>query len=94
MERYKKEFLILAHDKSIYHETRIIKSTICGCFHCEKTFKPERIEKWTDEDSKIGRTAECPYCGIDSVIGDDFPVYNKEFLSQMNKLWFQNSNLD
>jgi len=42
----------------------------------------------TDENSDKGRTALCPFCGIDSVLGDDFPIQNNEFLSQMNKHWF------
>lgn len=33
----------------------------CGCFHCVRFFKPEDI-KWESGQ------AECPYCGIDSVL--------------------------
>jgi len=86
MEKYDKAFLVLAHDRSIYHEKRINESTLCGCFHCERTFKPDEVDNWTDENSGKERTSQCPFSGIDSVLGDDFQIYNIEFLSQMKKL--------
>ena len=87
--KYSKEFLKQAHKKSIYHETKILNSNLCGCFYCKGTFEPKKILEWTDEDSKKGKTAMCPNCGIDSVLDDEFPIEDKEFLNQMNKLWFQ-----
>jgi acetone carboxylase gamma subunit len=40
----------------------------------------------------MGTTALCPYCGIDSVIGDKsgFPI-TKEFLEKMYQHWFGTS---
>jgi len=37
----------------------------------------------------IPRTAECPFCHTDSVIGDafSFPI-TKDFLKKMKKRWF------
>ncbi|MFT6001236.1 MAG: hypothetical protein ACI81P_003705 [Neolewinella sp.] len=88
MKRYSNEFLKLAHKKSIYHETKIVKSNLCGCFYCKETFEPKTISDWTDEGSNKGRTAMCPKCGIDSVLDDEFPIEDNEFLNQMNKFWF------
>jgi hypothetical protein len=87
--KYSNEFLKNAHKKSIYHETKIINSKLCGCFYCKKNFEPEKILEWTDKNSKKGKTAICPNCGIDSVLADEFPIEDQLFLNQMNELWFQ-----
>lgn len=87
--KYSINFLKRAHKESIYHESRILKSKLCGCFYCKETFEPNKILEWTDEGSKKGKTAMCPSCGIDSVLDDEFPIENIDFLIQMNRLWFQ-----
>ena len=59
-----------AHKKSSRHREEIRSSEICGCFYCLSIFNPSEIEDWTDDDeNKLGQTALCPKCGIDSVIG-------------------------
>ncbi len=74
-----------AHVHSSKHRFEILTSTLCGCFYCEKTFQADEIVDWTDDD----QTAQCPKCGIDSVIGSasGFPI-NAEFLHQMREYWF------
>jgi Zn finger protein HypA/HybF involved in hydrogenase expression len=76
---------VKAHDHSEY-QTEILKSDICGCFRCLKTFTPDQIDQWH------GELALCPMCGIDSVIGSasGFPI-EKEFLSKMHDFWFSPS---
>jgi hypothetical protein len=37
-----------------------------GCFYCLKTFDVSDIKEYTDK----GKTAICPHCHIDSVVGD------------------------
>lgn len=78
--------LKLAHDYCINHKTELKKDKICGCFYCFKIFNPNEIEEWID-DSK--GTALCPYCGIDSVIGESsgFPI-TEDFLKEMHDRWF------
>jgi hypothetical protein len=79
-----------AHKRSIRHRAEIEASTVCGCFHCRKTFAPREINDWTDTSNpKAEQTALCPRCGIDSVIGDKsgFDI-TPEFLNRMNKAWF------
>ena len=88
MEKYNKKFLQKAHGASIYHEAKIRNSKICGCFYCKRTFDAKEIIEWTDEGAKKDRTAICPYCIIDSVIDDEYPIEDKEFMDQMNKHWF------
>ena len=76
-----------AHDCSIRNKEQIEKSEQCGCFNCGKIFPSSEIVDYLPDEG--GQTALCPYCGIDSVIGDasGFPV-TKEFLKKMNKRWF------
>lgn len=80
------EDCIKAHKKSINHKLQIEKEPICGCFYCLKLFNPQEIVHWIPDQTG---TAECPYCGVDSVIGtnSDYPL-TVEFLKKMNEYWF------
>ena len=80
------EDLELAHKKSIRHRTQIEASDKCGCFYCKKTFAPQEITDWVDDND----TALCPYCGIDSVIGNASGyTIEAEFLEKMHQYWFK-----
>ncbi len=80
-----------AHHHSSNHREEILSSRECGCFHCGQGFSPSQITEWTDstDEDTEGTTAMCPFCGIDSVIGDQsgFPVKDA-FLLELNKHWF------
>jgi hypothetical protein len=80
---------VAAHRHSIRHRREILASETCGCFYCLAVFAPGKVVGWTDETEGVGRTALCPHCGIDSVIGSasGYPV-TREFLSQMHGHWF------
>ena len=77
-----------AHRHSIKHRSEIIKSLMCGCFYCLRTYPHESIETWLEEGDG---TALCPECSIDSVIGDasGFDVTDPAFLLAMNAFWFE-----
>lgn len=77
--------IITAHEHCTHHKEDIKRSSLCGCFYCLQTFTSETISVWIDE----GTTALCPYCGVDSVIGEysGYPI-TKEFLAEMKKHWF------
>lgn len=77
---------IVAHEYSINHKESLQNDSICGCFYCLKIFAPTEITEWLKD--KKG-TAICPYCGIDSVIGESsgYPI-TQEFLTKMQKYWF------
>ena len=53
------------HKSSFWNKDLLKKHDVCGCFYCKKIFKTDEIYWWIDDD----KTAMCPYCGIDSVIG-------------------------
>ncbi|MBO5934133.1 MAG: cytoplasmic protein [Clostridia bacterium] len=78
--------IIKAHDFCTNNKKSLTNDSTCGCFYCLKIFNPNEITEWI-EDSK--GTAVCPYCGVDSVIGESsgYPV-TKNFLAEMNKYWF------
>jgi hypothetical protein len=74
-----------AHRFCRHNRKDLENDTICGCFYCLKIFNPNEIDEWWDDDD----TAVCPYCGIDSVIGENSGFSVTElFLKGMNKEWF------
>ena len=87
MRKGKKDSLVEAHRFSSNNKEKLKKDDKCGCFYCLNIFSPSDIEEWLDCD--IGHTALCPYCGIDSVIGESsgYPI-TKEFLKKMQDKWF------
>jgi hypothetical protein len=77
-----------AHQASSRHRPQIENSKRCGCFYCRKTFTPADIKEWIPEANNA-ETAICPFCGIDSVIGDASGYeLTDEFLWAMHKHWF------
>lgn len=88
------EDYIEAHKHSNNHMEQLKKDKVCGCFYCLKIFSPQEIEDWliSNGESNLADkygTARCPYCSVDSVIGESsgYPI-TEEFLSKMNKYWF------
>jgi hypothetical protein len=74
-----------AHTHSAHHREEVENSTECRCFYCLTPFQPSTIDEWVDGD----QTALCPWCGIDSVLGDasGLPL-TYEFMLEMHKRWF------
>ena len=84
------DLLKAAHTKSIRHRGEVLASKTCDCFYCQVVFEAEEIKEWIDEQwHPKGATALCPFCGIDSVIGDASGYeLTPEFLADMHKHWF------
>ena len=80
--------VILTREHVWRNYPKIKDDKICGCIYCLKIFKPSEIDDWTMEPNG-GHTALCPYCNIDSVIGESsgYPI-TEEFLNKMNEYWF------
>lgn len=86
----KDEELEKAHRYSSNNKPDLQHDKICGCFCCLEIFDPKKVEYMqADNDCDRLGTAVCPYCGVDSVIGESsgFPI-TKEFLQEMQKKWF------
>lgn len=81
-----KKDIIAAHEYCTNNKESLRVDSVCGCFYCLEIYSPTEIEEWI-KDTK--GTALCPYCGIDSVIGESsgYPI-TKEFLRKMQKHWF------
>jgi hypothetical protein len=83
-----------AHHHAIRNQKEIENSEACGCFYCLKTFTKSEIQEWTDwscdtDEHPHTLTAICPFCCVDSVIGDKSGLpLTPEFLSQMKRRWF------
>jgi len=91
---YTEDYLRAAHNASFHNKAHLSVSKTCGCFYCLKTFDPVLISWWTDQPandpaSEDIATGWCPFCNIDSVLGDGsgFPITNN-FLKQMNEHYF------
>jgi hypothetical protein len=39
-----------AHDHSSRHRTEILASTLCACFYCGRSFGPDEILEWVDNN--------------------------------------------
>jgi len=67
------------------HRGEIEASRLAGCFHCLEVYPAGQVAHWIDG----GRTALCPRCGKDSVLGDRIGVAMKRpFLEKMQARWF------
>ena len=82
-----KEDIIAAHEFCTGNKKQLKKDSLCGCFYCLKIFDPKEIDFWIKD--KKGKAAICPYCRIDSVIGQSsgYPI-TEDFLSKMKDHWF------
>lgn len=80
----KNKAIIQAHKFSSNHKVQLEVDQNCGCFYCLKIFNSREITDWIDND-----TAICPYCMIDSVMGESsgYPI-TYEFLEAMYQYWF------
>lgn len=87
MTKAEEDELLLAHDRSFKNMASLKKDQLCGCFDCLKTFRASEIKEVIPERGG-GKTACCPYCGMDAVLGESsgFPI-TEEFLKKMNKYW-------
>ena len=74
---------------SIRNEESIRKSNLCGCFHCISIFPVADVKLSEMMVEKDGfKTAICPICGIDAVLGDTSVEITAELLEAMNGLYF------
>lgn len=71
---------------SIRNKSLVEKSTNCGCYHCGKIFSASDVVEWVDREDPP--TALCPFCGIDSVLGDYSIELTPELLAEWKRYWF------
>ena len=74
---------------SIRNEESILKSDFCGCFHCISILAATDVKSSEMMVEKDGfKTAICPICGIDSVLGDASVEISAELIESMNEYYF------
>ena len=84
--KYELNYIKSVHKYCSNHKSELDKSILCGCFYCCQTFQTNEIMDWIED--KDDSTALCPKCGIDSVLSDEHPIKDYDFLKQMNSYWF------
>ena len=88
---------------SFQNRAEVERSESCACFHCYARFKPTEIRYWTDSDDPDwgdsgagepdlarypGKTATCPFCKFDSVIGSASGCdLTEDFLRSLHDYW-------
>ncbi len=72
--------VISAHKHSYNNEKSILLSKNCICFYCKQSFAKDTVIDWIETNEE--KTALCPFCGIDAVIGDasNIPIMESEFI--------------
>jgi hypothetical protein len=77
------------YSHSIRNEESILKSNLCGCFHCISILAATEVKSSEMVVEKDGfKTAICPICGIDSVLGDASVDITAEILEALNEHYF------
>ena len=85
--------IVNAHTHSINNRDDLLRSSMCGCFHCSAMFRASEIEEWTDMVDGVLVTGICPWCGIDAVVGSASGYQIEEsFLKSMGDYWFRAIN--
>lgn len=80
--------IIEAHKFCTSNYDALKRGKNCGCFYCVKIFDSFEIDDYIIE-SDGSKTALCPYCDIDSVIGKGTGYgLSEEFLEEMRQYWF------
>ena len=79
-----------AHKHCYDNEKEIMSSEVCGCISCLRIMKPAEVDffEFRDKNNTNPRTACCPDCSIDTVIGSSsgYPI-ERAFLKAMNDFW-------
>jgi hypothetical protein len=75
-----------AHRHCTANEDELRQSKVAGCFYCTSVFPATAVTQFLENE----RTALCPECMIDSVLGDasGFPI-TAGFLAEMHQYWFE-----
>jgi hypothetical protein len=92
--------LLSAHRHTSNNRAELEASKLCGCCSCLEVFPTDNIVAWTgldmndfnNPDGASAKTALCPMCGTEALIGDAAGYGLKpDFFSRMNQAWFQST---
>lgn len=80
-------------NKAAFENWESVKnSRLCGCYYCRSIFSSSEVTESDWVPDLHGRTVLCPYCSIDSVIGDasGIPI-QEDILEELHDYWFGDS---
>ena len=81
LEEIKSTFRLVTQNKMLLNQ-----SNYAACYSCKRIFKSKDVTTFLNEG--VG-TAVCPYCGIDSVLGDKTGLgLSVENIQQLHDYWF------
>lgn len=85
--KYTLDIIKNSHKGCFKNKDEVLNFEECGCFYCTTIFSTSEIDEWIEEsDGK--ETAVCPKCGIDSILSEKYPIFDKVFLDEMQFYWF------
>jgi hypothetical protein len=73
----------VASDLSFGNRDQVQKSGLAGCYYCRQVYRASEVEEYIDVNDK---TAVCPRCGIDAVLGDasGLPITNTDYMRSIS----------
>ena len=83
----------LLHRHARANRIELEQSEVCGCIACERIYSPTEIVSWAGHSwtgqTVDEQTAQCPHCGIDSVVGSasGIPI-TPGVLRRAHERWF------
>ncbi len=80
MEHWTFEDYMKVSNSAFKNKEIIKKSNKVACYYCLNIYDATHIRDYTDDN-----TAICPFCDVDTIIGDatNYPIEDKNFLEHM-----------
>lgn len=86
-EKKYERYYDLAGKASFENRKSVGESRMCGCYFCRRVFPASEVTEWISDTR--GDTAVCPYCSIDSVIGDESGIpLREDVLEEIREFMF------
>ena len=79
----------LIHSYTFENESILKKYKECVCLYCGKKMLDSDIKTWISDNN--GKTAQCPYCSVDSIVPlkvDNEYTLTEEMLKELYKIYF------
>jgi hypothetical protein len=105
-QTYPEEILVAAHKHTVHNEAELRRSERCACLYCGSTVIAAELDQpglpadadeqywpdgnWVADADPGNRSAACPTCRIDALIGDasGYPIAEPTFQIEFGKRWW------
>ena len=103
---YSEDTLVAAHKHTAFNEEELRRSERCVCMYCGNSVSAAEIDQpglpadadeqywpdgnWVADADPGNRSAACPMCRIDALIGDasGFPISDRTFQIEFGTRWW------